>query len=179
MKREFSRQADGLRNALKSLPTEQREALILVDASGFSFEEAALICGCTVRAIRRRVNRARGQVGEILSIENASDFNIYIDGSGNIKIAGPTKAGDHNPPKLAEFLLTMLLKPCHLDGVTGDLNERFASECRHLGQRRAVWRYWRRTFDSLWPLMRRAIGKAMKWGAVIATVKRFLDHTAA
>ena len=76
------------------------------------------------------------------------------------------------PPWLAEFLLTMLLKPSHVDGVTGDLNERFASECRDLGQRRAIWRYWRRAFDSLWPLMRRAIGKALKWGAVIAAVKR-------
>ncbi len=83
-----------------------------------------------------------------------------------------TTLDNRDPPKLAEFLLTMLLKPSRVDAVTGDFKERFESDCRLLGQRRAVWRYWRRTFDSLWPLLRRAIGKALKWGAVIAAVRR-------
>jgi RNA polymerase sigma-70 factor (ECF subfamily) len=62
------------REALKLLPPEQREALILVGASGFSYEEAARICGCAVGTIKSRVNRARGRLAEILSIENTSDF---------------------------------------------------------------------------------------------------------
>jgi RNA polymerase sigma-70 factor (ECF subfamily) len=62
------------REALKSLPPEQREALILVGASGFSYEEAARICGCAVGTIKSRVNRARGRLAEILSIEDTSDF---------------------------------------------------------------------------------------------------------
>jgi len=62
------------REALKALPPEQREALILVGASGFSYEEAARICGCAVGTIKSRVNRARGRLAEILSIEGASDF---------------------------------------------------------------------------------------------------------
>ncbi len=37
---------------------------------------------------------------------------------------------------------------------------------------RAVRLYSARTLRSLWPLLRRAIGKALKWGAVIATVRR-------
>src|SRR3989440_5523398 len=36
------------RVALTKLPPDQREALILVRASGFSYEEAAHICGCAV-----------------------------------------------------------------------------------------------------------------------------------
>ncbi|OYX74998.1 MAG: RNA polymerase subunit sigma, partial [Bradyrhizobium sp. 35-63-5] len=36
------------RAALSQLPPDQREALILVGASGFSYEEAAHICGCAV-----------------------------------------------------------------------------------------------------------------------------------
>jgi RNA polymerase sigma-70 factor, ECF subfamily len=62
------------RNALKLLPSEQRESLILVGASGFSYEEAAQICGCAVGTIKSRVNRARSRLAEILSIDSASDF---------------------------------------------------------------------------------------------------------
>jgi RNA polymerase sigma-70 factor (ECF subfamily) len=62
------------RRALKLLPTDQRESLILVGASGFSYEETAQICGCAVGTIKSRVNRARSRLGEILSIGDASDF---------------------------------------------------------------------------------------------------------
>src|SRR5450631_2512632 len=62
------------RAALGQLPADQREALILVGASGFSYEEAAHICGCAVGTIKSRVNRARTRLAEILSIEDASDF---------------------------------------------------------------------------------------------------------
>ncbi len=47
------------RAALGKLPPDQREALVLVGASGFSYEEAAGICGCAVGTIKSRVNRAR------------------------------------------------------------------------------------------------------------------------
>jgi RNA polymerase sigma-70 factor, ECF subfamily len=62
------------RAALKLLPPEQRESLILVGASGFSYEETAKICGCAVGTIKSRVNRARSRLAEILTIEDASDF---------------------------------------------------------------------------------------------------------
>jgi RNA polymerase sigma-70 factor (ECF subfamily) len=65
---------DEFRRALKQLPAEQRESLILVGASGFSYEEAASICGCAVGTIKSRVNRARSRLAEILSIESANDF---------------------------------------------------------------------------------------------------------
>lgn len=67
------------RRALRSLPHEQRESLILVGASGFSYEEAAQICGCAVGTIKSRVNRARTRLAEILSIENASDFGPDLE----------------------------------------------------------------------------------------------------
>jgi RNA polymerase sigma-70 factor, ECF subfamily len=62
------------RKALKLLPAEQRESLILVGASGFSYEEAARICGCAVGTIKSRVNRARSRLAAILSIESADYF---------------------------------------------------------------------------------------------------------
>ena len=58
------------RTALAKLPPEQREALILVGASGFSYEETAKICGCAVGTIKSRVNRARAHLTEILSIDS-------------------------------------------------------------------------------------------------------------
>jgi RNA polymerase sigma-70 factor (ECF subfamily) len=50
---------DELRLALASLPEEQREALILVGAGGFAYEEAAAICDCAVGTVKSRVSRAR------------------------------------------------------------------------------------------------------------------------
>jgi len=50
---------DELRQALKMLPSEQREALVLVGAGGFAYEEAAAICGCAVGTVKSRVSRAR------------------------------------------------------------------------------------------------------------------------
>ena len=40
------------RTALVKLSPDQREALVLVGASGFSYEEAAEICGCAVGTIK-------------------------------------------------------------------------------------------------------------------------------
>lgn len=62
------------RAALAQLPPDQRESLILVGASGFSYEEAAAICDCAVGTIKSRVSRARIRLGELLSIQEATDF---------------------------------------------------------------------------------------------------------
>lgn len=62
------------RVALAQLPAEQREALILVGASGFSYEEAADICECAVGTIKSRVNRARSRLAKLLQIDNIDDF---------------------------------------------------------------------------------------------------------
>jgi RNA polymerase sigma-70 factor (ECF subfamily) len=63
-----------LREALQKLSPDQREALILIGASGFSYEEAAKICGCAVGTIKSRVNRARIRLAELLGIEGAQSF---------------------------------------------------------------------------------------------------------
>jgi RNA polymerase sigma-70 factor (ECF subfamily) len=57
---------DELRQGLGMLPTEQREALILVGAGGFAYEEAAEICGCAVGTVKSRVSRARRALQTIL-----------------------------------------------------------------------------------------------------------------
>jgi RNA polymerase sigma-70 factor (ECF subfamily) len=58
--------------ALAKLPEEQREALILVGASGFSYGEAAEICGCAVGTVKSRVSRARERLIEILELDHES-----------------------------------------------------------------------------------------------------------
>lgn len=62
------------REALSTLPDNQREALILVGASGFSYEEAAEICGCAVGTVKSRVNRARSRLAEIMSVGETPEF---------------------------------------------------------------------------------------------------------
>jgi RNA polymerase sigma-70 factor (ECF subfamily) len=57
---------DELRMGLGMLPAEQREALILVGAGGFAYEEAAEICGCAVGTVKSRVSRARRALQIIL-----------------------------------------------------------------------------------------------------------------
>ena len=63
---------DELRLGLAMLPAEQREALILVGAGGFAYEEAAEICGCAVGTVKSRVSRARRALHAILD-EGAYD----------------------------------------------------------------------------------------------------------
>lgn len=55
-----------VRNALKKLPDEQREAVILVGAGGLSYEEAATVCGCAVGTIKSRINRGRKALEALL-----------------------------------------------------------------------------------------------------------------
>jgi RNA polymerase sigma-70 factor, ECF subfamily len=62
------------RAALQQLPGDQREALILIGASGLSYEEAAGICGCAIGTMKSRVNRARSHLAEMLSITSGTEF---------------------------------------------------------------------------------------------------------
>lgn len=57
---------DETRRALLELPADQREAVILVGAGGFSYEEAAQICNCAIGTVKSRVSRARAMLATIL-----------------------------------------------------------------------------------------------------------------
>jgi RNA polymerase sigma factor (sigma-70 family) len=56
-----------MQRALMHLPQPQREALILVGAGGFAYEEAAEICQVAVGTIKSRVARGRVALETILS----------------------------------------------------------------------------------------------------------------
>jgi RNA polymerase sigma-70 factor (ECF subfamily) len=55
------------RRAFWHLNADQREVLMLVGASGLSYEEAAEVCGCAVGTIKSRASRARQDLKELLS----------------------------------------------------------------------------------------------------------------
>jgi RNA polymerase sigma-70 factor (ECF subfamily) len=55
-----------MQRALLQLPQPQREALILVGAGGFAYEEAADICGVAVGTIKSRVARGRAALEQIM-----------------------------------------------------------------------------------------------------------------
>lgn len=71
-----------MQRALMHLPQPQREALILVGAGGFAYEEAAEICGVAVGTIKSRVARGRVALESLLS-----------DGSLPSRREGPDNAG--------------------------------------------------------------------------------------
>lgn len=63
-----------LSKALNRLPVDQKEAVLLISAEGFSYEEAAMMCGCAVGTMKSRVNRARSKLAELLGVTGPGDF---------------------------------------------------------------------------------------------------------
>lgn len=74
---EQSMHLNDLRRGLDMLQDDQREALILIGASGLSYEEAAEICDCAVGTIKSRVSRARKSLETIME---AGKFDGNADG---------------------------------------------------------------------------------------------------
>jgi RNA polymerase sigma-70 factor (ECF subfamily) len=54
--------ATHMRTAMMRLSPDHREALLLITAEGFSYEDAARVCGCAVGTMKSRVNRARSRL---------------------------------------------------------------------------------------------------------------------
>lgn len=81
---------DDMRRALMALPEERREALLLVGAGGFSYEEAAEICQCPVGTIKSRVGRARAAITVMLE-------------DGSLPVGDGLRAEDAHAAILAEL----------------------------------------------------------------------------
>jgi RNA polymerase sigma-70 factor (ECF subfamily) len=78
------------RTALATLPLEQREVLILVAASGFSYEEAAEISNCAVGTVKSRLNRARHHLTQLLS-EDRPESPSPVRSDGPVERHVPAK----------------------------------------------------------------------------------------
>ncbi|MFD1881779.1 RNA polymerase sigma factor [Paracoccus pacificus] len=64
------------RAAFAQLPDEQREALILVGASGFSYEEAAQMTNVAVGTVKSRANRGRRRLADLLQLEEGEELEM-------------------------------------------------------------------------------------------------------
>ncbi|ATG44401.1 RNA polymerase sigma factor 70 [Phaeobacter piscinae] len=62
--------------AFEKLNDEQREALVLVGAGGFSYEEAAETCGVKVGTIKSRVNRGRARLAELMNLDEDEPMEL-------------------------------------------------------------------------------------------------------
>ena len=62
--------------AFSTLKAEQREALVLVGAEGFSYEEAAETCGVAVGTIKSRVNRGRTKLAELMGLQENDSIDM-------------------------------------------------------------------------------------------------------
>lgn len=57
--------------ALDKLPSDQRQALVLIGALGLSYDECAEICNCPIGTVKSRLNRARARICVLLNAETA------------------------------------------------------------------------------------------------------------
>jgi RNA polymerase sigma-70 factor (ECF subfamily) len=69
------------RRAFDRLSPEHREVLILVGASGFAYEEAAMMMGVAVGTVKSRANRARARLAEMLGLEEGEEILSGVDGA--------------------------------------------------------------------------------------------------
>lgn len=67
------------RVAFDKLSPEQREVLILVGASGFSYEEAAEMTGVAVGTVKSRANRARQKLCDLLGLKDGESMFSGVD----------------------------------------------------------------------------------------------------
>jgi RNA polymerase sigma-70 factor (ECF subfamily) len=65
---------EDVRVALTKLPSNQREALLLVGATSFTYGEAAAICEISVGTVKSRVNRARTRLSELVAVDSADSL---------------------------------------------------------------------------------------------------------
>lgn len=61
-------------NAFARLLPEHKEALVLIGAEGFSYEDAALMCGCAVGTMKSRVNRARTKLAQLMGLDSPAEI---------------------------------------------------------------------------------------------------------
>lgn len=75
-----------LYRAMQQLPAAQREALILIGAGGFAYEEAAGICGVAVGTIKSRVARGRAALEAMIN-DGSLPQRISTDLGGSAAMA--------------------------------------------------------------------------------------------
>ncbi len=75
-----------LKSAMMRLSPERREALLLVGAGGFSYEEAAAISKCAVGTMKSRVARARRSMEDMLSDQSQTSIKSAVQSVSHMEI---------------------------------------------------------------------------------------------
>jgi RNA polymerase sigma-70 factor (ECF subfamily) len=89
---------DDLCDALDQLPSQQREAVIMVGAEGMSCDEASQMSVCAPGTIKSRASRGRARLAELLSVESTDDLGPSqaikaVIGGGGLRWVGHPVAG--------------------------------------------------------------------------------------
>jgi RNA polymerase sigma-70 factor, ECF subfamily len=89
------------RRAFSQLGDDRREVLMLIGASGLSYEEAAKVCNCAVGTIKSRASRAREELTRLLSegrLTSRAEFapvaQMELSRSGRIRQSERPRLGD-------------------------------------------------------------------------------------
>ena len=69
-------QAEQILAAMERLKPEQKEAIILRDIQGFSYEEISGMVNCSIGTVKSRINRARSRLRDILLEQNPDFFRL-------------------------------------------------------------------------------------------------------
>lgn len=84
--------------ALRSLPEEQRAALVLVDMEGYGVAEAAEILDCAVGTVKSRCARGRARLAPMLGVLRAPDVTSPTTGNQDGPRAVPSTDPSRGPP---------------------------------------------------------------------------------
>lgn len=151
----------------------------IVDGRGPS-NETDVIWASTAKALgagKFRIADPKTVKVEVMRRVRIRNQVIFAEGDAEQEIFNLATAvkrkGRREPPKIAEVCLAAFLNGAKGDALLGDLSERFEQDCERFGTGRARRLYWSRTIRSLWPLMRRGAARAIKWGIVVDSVRRF------
>ena len=90
--------------ALRTLPDEQRAALVLVDMEGYPVAEAAQILDCAVGTVKSRCSRGRARLAELLAPLVAADRDPHDTPARNPVASAPVEPTDapRGPPPVVE-----------------------------------------------------------------------------
>lgn len=92
-----------METALLQLPPERREAIMLVGAGGFTYEEAAEIADCAVGTMKSRVARGRSELSRLLNTE--PDANAIAKRNAILKKQKSEDTGELPKPRGGKKLI--------------------------------------------------------------------------
>lgn len=92
-RQEDSLEVRDLMSALQMLADDKREALLLVSASGFSYEEAAEIMGTKPGTVKSRVSRARAELEDLMNGSESLNMSATIQRRSEQQIEAAFKRG--------------------------------------------------------------------------------------